>query len=584
MTRGWSVLLGSLASVACSPAPADPGAHDPGLVLLAQREQPTPGPHLAELRVHEAGGERLLYVANSNDVFAVYALGEGGLELLVDRVDGGDWGRCTTMAIHEGSANLYCGNDDVPWVRRYSLADPRAPQLQVEEPPTPMFAGLGTRDIEVVGDHLYFARSDFGLAWAAIGADGSLGPEQTASIVGNVRLLAGAGDRLWALTADRGLLMLRLDPQTGAPVELDQLALAGPALDLGLDEGSERAIVALGSQGAAIVSWDGSTLGLEGRMLPPGVVSAADLEGDAAAVITLTGAYLYDLRADALQRVADRPGGGWIDDEPPIAGFVSAGGWDRSERSGSMNFARFSAGELLISDWTFIERLGVNLDGYPLGIDIQRAAYHGAAEAEVAFGVRNPGSLPQRLEVLSVGGERLDAFTLGPFETRAVTLDAARFEVAVPELLPVQVYDGFELVADVATVVLRRPTDAEWPVLEKGAPAPGDRFPKITVGRGPEGAIEPVTIPAAGLPQRVVFFGSDCVAMWAEVEDLIWRLRVGDLAGTGAFLESFDNLAPIRTARWQLDGLPWGFSSPDDLPPEIVALNPWELPYDQAFN
>ena len=38
----------------------------------------------------------------------------------------------------------------------------------------------------------------------------------------------------------------------------------------------------------------------------------------------------------------------------------------------------------------------------------------------------------------------------------------------------------------------------------------------------------------------------------AEIDDLIWRMRAGDLSagGGGAFLESFDNLSPIREARW----------------------------------
>ncbi|EDM80801.1 hypothetical protein PPSIR1_12998 [Plesiocystis pacifica SIR-1] len=600
----WVAVLG-LGAVTCSAPDSDAGgpSRDPlprGLVPMDQAIQPTEGPHLAEPVLHRFGEQVFLYVANSNDTVATYEVTPAGTLVLTDeRAPGVDEVRCTTLAIHEPSASLYCGNDDVSALDRYSLADPTRPVRDGQWPLYDDFRGLAA-DLEVHGDRLLIGSWDLGLVSMGIGPDGQLDGELVeAGIEGNFRRLTSAGEgRVWALTADRGVLMLE-HAGAGAFTELAQLPIDGPAMDLGFDQdhagegGLERAAVALGSMGAQIVEWDGQSLRAGTSVHPPGVVSAADLDGDALAAVTLTGAYLYDLRADAHERVADRPGGGWAPDEPPVAGYLDDGRWTSVEREGSLLHARMFEGELFMTDWNYIERVGVDLDGYPVGIDIQRAAYHAEGDAWIGVGVRNPGAVVQRVELLGVGGVVLNTAELGPFETAALYFPAERFELANPELVIAVVRERGLPVREYGSMVLRRPAAQGWPVEVHGAPAPGEAVPPVTLARSleavPGSPVETVTLPNAR-PERVVFLGSDCAAMWPELDDMAWRMREGDLrspdgddAQARGFLAIFDDLTVRgKETRWRLVGLPWGFFG-TELPPELGMANPWSDLYEDGF-
>lgn len=607
-------LLLWLPLVGCAAEPELLGVHRNGLVPLGQITQPTPSPHLAELISHQ---DRYVYVANSNSALAVYELlpttpapasfddplstwsdapdQQPGLALVLDRADGGPLPRCTSLALHPASASLYCGDDTERGLLRFELDDPRAPQLAdeigegVEDiwQPDPL---LAVRDMLVVDDRLLLARYDRGLAWTSIDAEGRLGELHEHELTANLRVLAASDEHLWLLSADRGLILL--DRETFE--ERASLALPGPALDVNTQLGRERAIVALGSAGARIVEWNGEALEQVEAMHPPGVVTAVDLHGDAAAVVTLTGAWLYDLRgragAAALlpEFLAADPihARGWSPDEPRLAGFRAAGSWTTGERAGAMLYARFVAGSLVISDWTWVERLAIDLDGFATGVDLASGVHVAAELDEVPLLLRNAGGVTQEIEVFSLDAELLDRFELAPFATQLRHFPAERFELDVPELMTVRVRDRGGFVMRASTVILRRPPIDEWPIEVHGEPAPGQLFPPVVIGTSDAedpSMIEALALPLPNQAQRIVFYGSDCAAMWPEIDDLVWRAHAGEL-GEAVVLASNDHVGSLGVVeRWLLDGIAWGFFDPQDLGPALGELNPWSNIYEQAF-
>lgn len=559
--------------------------HRNGLIPVAQVEQPTPGPHLAQIATLD---DRWVYVANSNDVLAVYELtasdpsrwagpedplvdwpfagepeGQPGLELRLDRAEGIGEVRCTTLAVHVPSRSLYCGSDDGRGLSRFDLAVPDQPTLaRPSWSPEPLFV----RDLAIVGDHLYLARYQRGLSRAPIDGQGRLGTLEDLDLAGNVRRLAGDDrGRVWVLTVDRGLLVV--EPSDVGVTELASLPLSGPALDLAVH--GDEAIVGLGSAGARVITLtEAGTLEPIASFEPPGVVSAVDMRDDVAAVVTLTGAWLYDRRTDP----------------PRLAGFRPAGAWHFGDRTGSMLYARFVADDLLVSDWTWLERFAIDPEGEAIGIDIQRAVYVASEAASVEVGLRNVGGIEQRVDVYGLGGDRVESFTLAPFAVERRSYPAERFEIAVPEILTFQVFDGDGLVSRVSTQVLRRPPESDWPIDTRGRPAPGQRFPAIALGQGPIETMTPLWLPLPDQAQRVVFYGADCVAMWPEIEDLAWRSASGGLGPDTVVLAAFENVLTDGVIdRWALVGVPWGVFGPGNLGAALVGLNPWAELYEQGF-
>lgn len=579
-------LLALLGSACTSePEPGEP-PHRNGLLPVAQVEHPMAGPHLVEL---VALADRWVYVANSNDVLAVYELterepwtavddpfaawphrgepeGQPGLRLRLAQADGAGEVRCTNLALHAASESLWCGSDDGRGITRFDLADPAAPMLdQINWRPAE-FAALHLRDLEVVGDHLYLARFQHGLARVAIDPAGGLGELEPVELAGNVRRLASdARGRLWVLTSDRGLLVL--DHDAAGTTELATLPLDGPALDVAA--WGDEAIVALGSEGATIVGLtDEGTLEPRASLVPPGVVSSVDLRDDLASVITLTGAWVYERRAG---------------EAPRLAGFRNSGAWHYGERKGSMLHGRLVADDLLVTDWNWVSRFEVDPRGEVVGLDLPRAVYVASEDARVRVPLRNVGAVPLTLDFYALG-ERIDRRTIAAGETLSLELDAARFEIDVPEFLTVLVRDGEGLVAHLATVILRRPPAADWPITQYGAPAPGQPFPAVALGQGTLDAMTPLWLPLPDVAQRIVFYGTDCAAMWPQVEDIAHRVTSGRLAPGTAVLATHQNpLVEGFTERWALEGVPWGTYGPDVLAPELLGINPWDELYDEAF-
>ncbi|MFV8755869.1 hypothetical protein ACNOYE_35400 [Nannocystaceae bacterium ST9] len=585
--RPFALALALLGGCAVEAGEVFVAPHRNGLIPVAQIEQPTPGPHLAQIAALD---DRWVYVANSNDVLAVYELsasepaawagpedpladwphvgepqGQPGLELRLDRAEGVDEVRCTTLAVHAPTRSLYCGSDDGRGLARFDLAQPDRPSLDL---PTWSPEPLHVRDLAVVGDRLWLARYDRGLSSVSIDAQGRLGVLEDLELAGNFRRLASDDQgRIWALTQDRGLLVLAVD-ELGV-TEIAGAPLEGPPLDLAVH--ANEAIVGLGSAGARILALsDAGTLESIASLRPPGVVSAVDLRDDVAAVVTLTGAWIYDRRDRSV--------------EPRPAGFRNSGAWHFGERTGSMLYAGFVGGDLLVTDWTWVERFAVDPSGEVTGVDLPRAVYVASDAASVEVPLRNVGGFEQRVDVYGLGGEAIESFVLAPFVDEVRSYPADRFEIAVPEFLTFLVHEGDGVIAKLSTVVLRRPSDADLPLAVHGKPAPGQAFPAVALGQGPKESMTPLWLPLPGVRQRVVFYGSDCVAMWPEVEDVAWRVASGELGSGTAVLAAHQNvLTDGVIARWALEGVPWGVFGPAELGEALVGLNPWTELYDQGF-
>ena len=564
------------------PEPDPRPARPPGLIRLDQHSRAASA-HLTEVQVH---ADRA-YVANSNELFAVYRLTDAGdlVEVLAHPTP---LHRCTTLTIHAASDSLYCGSDEWMGVVRYDLTEPDAPVRDGDDYNPPL-EGLRVADMAPVGDRLVFARYDLGIASAAIGPDGRLGALVEQPEIGNVRRLdADADGRLWALTNDRGLLVFQPGAD-GAWIERWQLELDGPALGLGVD--GSQAAVGLGSAGLALVTLDETGLHRSRAIEVPGVVSAADLLGDVAVAVTLQGTFAYDLRDPS--RWPEDPRGeveraGFEVDGVRLLGFIPAGPWDRPGNAGVLLdgqlIARDGQIELLTSDWTWVERLAVDLDGFPAGVDVRRGEWV-AAEAEVVpIGLRNPTPFGLEVDVQRTGTTSRTSVVLGPGETRVLELPANELEIDTPNGLIVEVLDGDEVVDASMVVVMRRAPLELAPVELAGRPAPGQAMPSSTLATGWPNAVEGLTVPRPGVAQRLVFYGIDCAAMWPEVEDLLWRVRSGRLPADAVVLASeTDPTVDSAFDRWGLDAALWGYHDTGLTPPGLLDDNLFPRLYEDGF-
>ncbi|MCB9752654.1 MAG: hypothetical protein H6713_22090 [Myxococcales bacterium] len=557
--RGALTLLGAASSTVACGAELDAPAAVAGLQRRAQIEYPIRGAHLVELAVY---GEHV-YVGNSFDTLGAARVGpDGALELTLDRPPAtGVVIRCTTLAIHAPTETLYCASDRGS-AYAYDLADPAVPRLRkpiIDDPE------LHVRDLHVDGDRLLLARFDDGLWFAEIAADGDIGEPRVASLPGNIHHVAADGGRVLALAADGALTRLAWSGVDYEP--LGALALDGPALDLSLR--GDRVAVALGSAGAVVVQLsEGSGLALAAQVRPPTVVTSADLDGDALATVGLSGVFLYDLATTEA-------------DAPRVAGFIGQGAWPYTSAGAAVS-GRFVGGDLIVSDWTYLDRIGIELSGDALELDLPGSVY-GLSGAPIELAARNPGGATLRLSVSRFGEPPFAELTFGPGEEHTLTLPReqlpARGEQEFRLLTRLVTPGGDELATrDESLLVVLREADGEE------RPAPGQGFPAI------EYADQELTVhalPTPGGRVRAIFHSYDCAAMWPVILDAAWLARRGALDGGArpVLLSAEDVDLYGFPARWGIEDMARGhYRDAFSTPAEVLEHNaPYEDLYDELF-
>jgi hypothetical protein len=488
--------------------PADTG---PGLRAVSVDDAPptTLGTgHLARMLLV---GDRL-YVANSSDGVMTWSLASSGqLSLLSStrplRRDPATpeeiarpVTRCTALAVHTASNTLYCTAADAAlgW---FSLADRDHPAQQTGSDVSSELR-RGYRDALVVGDALLLAGFDRGLLRATIARDGTPGTPAPTEITGDIIALAGDGDTLALLDRRRGLVSFRVE--NGSVRERGVLALDGPPL--GLRVHGTRAAVALGSQGVALVDLAPDAPAITRRVPTTAVATAADFDGPALVVATLTGTWLYDLT-----RTQTR-----------VAGFDVA-------EFGALDVLLTPGGRRALAiDWRKALSFDVNLDGHAVLLDAD-TGYQLRRGDEAVVHVRNPGDirLTFSVQVNRPGGANVVVYrTIEPGETVRAVVPWSAIEPAL---------DVFS-----STAVLRVISwDAAGTQRERqgmlvvGVPnadtaratlvTVGDRFPVLTRRDGASG---PAQLPASGRT-AMAFVLPDCALQWPALEDLAWLARRG---------------------------------------------------------
>lgn len=537
------------AEVSRDAAMADGGAPlaTAGLALRQQYPLPIPSGHLGEMNIH---GD-LAYIANSWDSFATIALEpDGSIVATQARPPEEPRSRCTTLAVHDPSRTLYCTSDESERIASYDLTDPRRPLMT--DANALRLTVPNVRDALVVGDDLFLAQFERGLWVAPIDAAGLLDTAIATAVTGNVRFIAADAGHLVVLTADRGLLVL---DGTGAAVTVAHaLPLDGTPQDLSVR--GDRAVVALGSAGAAVIDLRGTPTVIA-RVLPQAVVTGADLESELLAVTTLTGAYLYDLSVTP----------------PRLAGYSASG--HRSDRAGGVMLSgRFAGGELITSDWIFVERFAASRSGEVRELDLPRGLYLPPG-AGVRIPLRNEGELAFDVAV-RVGDARID-LSVGADATVYVPIEAAALASLLAErgILVEMVSAGSS--STVQIPVLFRPTTSGPP---SSHPASGDVFPELRLA-APMGV---ASIPMVRRRSLLVFFARDCAAMWPVLEDAAYLGARGALDdGARPFLVTESDIAADGyVARWALGAADVGHHG-YLAPRAVVEFNGSERVYEDRF-
>ncbi|PRP98113.1 hypothetical protein [Enhygromyxa salina] len=511
--------------------------------------------HLVELLVHEGH----VYVANSTlGVAAMRLDDDGGVTLTDPGSLPSTLRRCTSVAVHAKSDTLYCGSDAPmgatgPVVEVYDISTPGTVTWRgafaLEKP--------AIRDLEVVGDQLLIQQFDDGIWTAQIGAGGLLSQLSDTGIVGNARVSVAVNGEVVTLFADPagpGAQLRLFDPSTWT--ELDRLALAGPPLGLSADaEAGSRVAVGLGSGGMAVVGVRDHALTLERTLAPPAVVTTGLLAGDIAVAVTLSGVFAWDLAAEQSSS----------DDSPRLFGFGPAAMLGH-ERAGNMLHGVLHEGEVLTSDWLWVERWALDPAGEVLELDVPRGIYV-QPEGPVRWRMRNPGPIALRAE-LWFDRRPVWVGELGPWAVIdvdvPVELRARILAADEPNTrLSVRVYDPKvpsvgEPVSSTVLVIAQREVDDPMP------PATGDVFPTLTLA-DVEHEIYTLPTPAGS---QTIWFWPDCALMWPQLEDLAWLGREGRDLGRGEpiMLGSFDPAQDGFATRWALDGATfglWGVAAPE---------------------
>ena len=530
-----------------------------GLLERASVQQPfdkNGSPHLGDIRVD---GEHI-YVSNSfSGVSSFRMLPEKALGL-ANPLPEGDWWegifkRCTALALHSPSRTLFCG-DPMEWSQRgvmptgdgallaLDISEAGRPVLKAE----PMFSkDYLLRDLVVHGDLLVIALFGRGLRVADIASDGTISNLRDPGIEGDMRAVASDGEQLVALALDRGLVQLKLEG--GELVELGALAMDGPKLDVILREG--KAVASLGSAGAQIASLSESGPVIERVLAVPAVVTSSDLKGDALALSTLSGLYLYDLREEKAR----------------LAGF--------QHLEYAMLSARFVENDLIVSDWERLVRYSVNLDGEVTTVDSLSGLFI-TKDAPFEIRVRNHGGITLNLELLG------SYASLGPGEEYVFEFDGGKI-LGQSEIRDVRIQVSGEVDGEPFNTQ-RQVTLGLRTILEESPesyPPIGSMIPSIAL-QGPEGEV--FYLPEDGKPMRYVFFEFDCAVMWPELEDLAWAWRSGLLGDEKpVFIAEYPGSSG-GIELWGYEDLRFGFSG-EGVSQEVRDFNARLGPrlYESAF-
>lgn len=513
-------------------------------LTLAGAVRSSPDDHLVELLRYRDH----VYAANSMAGIVVARLEPDGGVTLTHVGEYSEGIRCTCLALHEASETLYCAAADLGTLTRFDVSTPG----ELVELDTTQLGFGGVRDLDVRADNLLFHAFDEGLWIAGLDpASGELSSIGAAPVTGNARSSVNLDERVVALLADAegpGAVVSLLDPETWQ--ELDRLELEGPAIGLGGDEqGGDRVAVALGSMGVAVVEVRGDRLELREQLQPPAVIDHATLSGEQLFALSVSGVFAYDLEQGGR-----------------LFGFAAEGS-PGAKRSGGMLHGFVHEGELIVTDWTWIERWTIDPEGEAAGLDIPRGVYLRPGD-RARWRMRNPGAVDLRAEFWR--GDEL-AFEVLVLAGSVVEyeLDPAAFELEQgPASFVVRIFDvavdpqGEPLSRNSFRLLARRPDDV--------APAPGDSFPVLTLA---DADMEVFELPVSE-PTRLVWYSLDCALMWPEIEDLGWlhrHERHDMLDGTPMFVAD-TSIEWGFGRRWLIEDAPVGLFGPQ-APAEVNEAN-----------
>jgi hypothetical protein len=441
----------------------------------------------------------LIFIADANGLPVLRSHPNGRLEVLRQLSTMRDY-HCSTVALHTRSRTLVCAAADTGTVDFVDVRDPARPVSRPwvanehDTPGNPPIYEIA--DAEVSGDVLWLAAHRNGLLRVELGADGRpVSLRRTGRGVDVTNVLARHG-RLYLTDRSRGILVFSERDLTAVA----ERAVDGPLLDLDVQD--ERVAVALGSEGARVYRFTGTTFTETAAVQPRCVATGVALSNDFLAVACLSGLSLYDLAVSP----------------PRLAGFFPA-------RFGMLDVA-FGPHGLLATDWFAVVQFAVARDGKVVLPEVPHALrLPPGTDARIA--VRNPGPEPftavWRLASAHGGSPtREGTLELPPFGDAVLTLPAALLDAAGSRHNSADVLvfrpgaTEVELaVAPRTRVWHRAPTDAP----SRGVVAIGDRFPTL---RRTTGAMAPATLPALGMETLVMFLTIDCYLQWPQLTDMAW--------------------------------------------------------------
>lgn len=494
----------------------------PGLRWLAAEPAPdtlTGSPHLVRVVLRPGRA----WVANSSSGVMTWGVDSGqGFEARSSTVPFMLQGpapkpapapRCTALAAPPSGRALYCAAADggLSW---FDLRDPDHPatgpgsDLSTELRP-------GYRDLYAQDDVLWLAAFRRGLLRARLGADGRPEAPEPVGVNGDIVGVGGEGQELVVLDRTRGLVRLRREGD--GVVERDALRLDGPLL--GLRVRGEHAVVSLGSMGAAVVRLSGASMEVVARVRPPAVVTSADLRGEALALGSMSGVWLYAVKG-ATTRLA---------------------GFDPAEH-GVLDVAFTEDGRLVALDWRSVLLFRVDVGGHSVLPDVDDGTVVGPG-VDARIVARNPGDRPLQLalEVHGAvppgpGGERTrERAVVAPGETVRFTVPAAQLQ-AWGDLARGQ--HRFIVTSEQGralrrshqgVVVVAVPSQS---VGRDALPVVGSRFPRLSAQRAD---VSPREVPDV-TPASLVFVLPDCALQWPPLEDLAWSWATGHSAHPQPFV------------------------------------------------